>query len=76
MSILDFCMRCPDYVLSFEGQQSYRRKYNDEYILYTIVSKYLKLGKGKICAQVGHGIHKAMEYMILKNPKLYPLCHL
>ena len=71
MSILDFCMRCPDYALSFEGQQSYRRKYNDEYILYTIVSKYLKLGKGKICAQVGHGVHKAVEYMILKNPKLY-----
>ena len=34
-------------------------------------SKYLKLGKGKICAQVGHGVHKAVEYMILKNPKLY-----
>lgn len=45
--------------------------YQEEYIMYNVIFPYLKLGKGKIIAQVSHGIQQATEYMVKHDTHLY-----
>ena len=46
-------------------------EYENEYIMYNIIFPYQKLGKGKVIAQVSHGIQQATEYMIKHETQLY-----
>lgn len=47
------------------------KNYEDELIMYNIIFPYLKLGKGKLLAQVSHGIQQATEYLIKHELNLY-----
>ena len=41
------------------------------YYMYIIVNSSLKMGKGKIAAQVGHGVHKMTEYCLEHQKELW-----
>lgn len=41
------------------------------YYMYIIVNSSLKMGKGKIAAQVGHGVHKMTEYCLEHHKELW-----
>tara|TARA_X000000950_G_C13888602_1_gene649900 strand:- start:1131 stop:1574 length:444 start_codon:yes stop_codon:yes gene_type:complete len=47
------------------------KSYEDELIMYNIIFPYLKLGKGKLLAQVSHGIQQATEYLVKHELDLY-----
>ena len=34
------------------------------YVMYIVVNTSLKMGKGKLAAQVGHGVHKMAQYCL------------
>ena len=37
---------------------------DQNYVMYIIVNSSLKMGKGKLAAQVGHGVHKMAQYCL------------
>ena len=55
-----------DFKTSFMMSQSIEKEEN--YVMYILINSSLKMGKGKIAAQVGHGVHKITQYC-LKNEK-------
>jgi PTH2 family peptidyl-tRNA hydrolase len=58
--ILNIISKYDDYKHSVynidENEQSY--------VMYNVVNTSLKMGKGKLAAQVGHGVHKMAQYCL------------
>ena len=51
----------------------YDRNLNEDqnYVMYIIVNSSLKMGKGKLAAQVGHGVHKMAQYCLEHKKELW-----
>lgn len=47
------------------------RQNNQEYVMYLIVNSSLKMGKGKLSAQVGHGVHKMAQYCLSNQKEIW-----
>jgi peptidyl-tRNA hydrolase, PTH2 family len=44
---------------------------DQNYVMYIIVNSSLKMGKGKLAAQVGHGVHKMAQYCLEHKKDLW-----
>ena len=62
-----------DYLSSKLTKIRYNQEneYQEELVMYNIIFPYLKLGKGKMLAQVSHGIQQATEYLLKHDLNLY-----
>ena len=65
--ILNIISKYDDYNYSVynidENEQSY--------VMYNVVNTSLKMGKGKLAAQVGHGVHKMAQYCLYHEKELW-----
>jgi peptidyl-tRNA hydrolase, PTH2 family len=65
--ILNIISKYDDYKHSFynidEKEQSY--------VMYNVVNTSLKMGKGKLAAQVGHGVHKIAQYCLQYEKEIW-----
>ena len=43
----------------------------EDYVMYILVNTSLKMGKGKLAAQVGHGVHKISQYCLQNDKELW-----
>ena len=41
------------------------------YVMYNVVNTSLKMGKGKLAAQVGHGVHKMAQYCLNHEKEIW-----
>ena len=41
------------------------------YVMYLVVNTSLKMGKGKLAAQVGHGVHKMAQYCLHQEKEIW-----
>jgi len=65
--ILSILEGYPDYKDSFEDQD---KVVDENYVMYIIINGSVKMQKGKIASQVGHAVHKLIEYLVSKKPKI------
>jgi len=66
--ILELISKFDDFKFSVYNQSVDETQ---SYYMYIIVNSSLKMGKGKIAAQVGHGVQKMTEYCLEHNKELW-----
>ena len=66
--ILELISKFDDFKFSVYNQ---RVDESQAYYMYIIVNSSLKMGKGKIAAQVGHGVQKMTEYCLEHDEELW-----
>lgn len=66
--ILEILSEYEDFKNSMYSLNSENR---EDYVMYILVNTSLKMGKGKLAAQVGHGVHKISQYCLLNEKELW-----
>ena len=65
--ILNIISKYNDYKHSFYNIDAEEQSY----VMYIVVNTSLKMGKGKLAAQVGHGVHKMTQYCLHKEKEIW-----